>query len=93
MTNYSITYNRENMTIGWTPSDCTKDLTPTSLPPGSAPIVTLPPTTSPVASIPAPATVVPPPAYNPFGSAATAVHPSIQSVLLVLFTLSVAFLI
>ncbi|KAG0630469.1 hypothetical protein M758_1G180200 [Ceratodon purpureus] len=78
MTNYSISYDRSKMTIGWTPSDCSTDLTPTT-PPGSAPIVATPPlTSSPVTSAPAPTTVLPPPT-NPFGSAATALYPSIHS--------------
>lgn len=93
MTNYSITYDRAKMVIGWTPSDCKIDLTPTSLPPGSAPVVaTPPPISSPLTSAPPPITILPPP-RDPVGSAATALYPSIQSVLLIFFAPSVAFLI
>lgn len=53
MTNYSITYNRAKMTIGWTPSDCSTDLTLSNSTPGSVPAA-LPPT-APLPAVPRPA--------------------------------------
>jgi hypothetical protein len=97
MTNYSITYDRAKMLIGWTSSDCSTDLTPTSLPPGSAPVVSPPPTSVPVTTATpptSPTTTQPPPATsNPLGSNAVALNTSIQSVLLVFLASVFGFLV
>lgn len=90
MTNYSISYDRAKMLIGWTPSDCSVDLTPTTLPPGSAPTPSAVPPVTTASPSTTPATTSPPPPA-PLGSAATAVNTSISSVLL-LFVASVVAL-